>query len=405
MTHPGDALNHSWCPVKCRQTSGRGPERAGRGEEGRGEGGGGAASELHLPRPSGRPHHLDLPPHILTQETGQRHHSPFRAEVEDVPRSLTHQGPRHPCMAPEGPDTGRGRGRLPPSCWQALPHRLPGDYSKNQRHKTHCASPSGHGQPLTSSPPEASLQAPGPASRDACSPSPRLCSGSAVTTQCPRPCPPPKSHLPSGWFSAPPGEGDRAPSTGSSGLGPLTGEEPWLRGPCDRRGDESTLTKSGPCRESPGAARPESMLAPDPAGPASVPAGMMPIRSGLGTSAARGWFWSTPASLCVLPTRPCRTSLNMPSPPTQTMLRRNTAVRPRRPPPARSEAHRGLRPRGPGSRAPSPQPHPSASPPFLHQISLEPGLCPSPAETALPTPATAASQAPRGCRFWPRPTM
>lgn len=48
---------------------------------------------------------------------------------------------------------------------------------------------------------------------------------------------------------------------------------------------------------------------------------MTPMRSALGTSAARGWFWSTPALLCVLPTRPCRTSLNMPSPPTQTTLR------------------------------------------------------------------------------------
>ena len=179
MTHRGDALNHSWCPVKCRQTSGRGPERAGRGEEGRGEGGG----EGRAGAGAGRPLNSTSPalPGDLTTSTSHPASSPrklvkapFRAEVEDVPWSLTHQGPRHPCMAPEGPDTGRGRGRLPPSCWQALPHRLPGDYSKNQRHKTHCASPSGHGQPLTSSPPEASLQAPGPASRDACSPSPRL---------------------------------------------------------------------------------------------------------------------------------------------------------------------------------------------------------------------------------------
>lgn len=48
---------------------------------------------------------------------------------------------------------------------------------------------------------------------------------------------------------------------------------------------------------------------------------MMPIRRALGTRAARGWFGSTPALLCVLPIRPCRTSLNMPSPPTQTTLR------------------------------------------------------------------------------------
>lgn len=60
---------------------------------------------------------------------------------------------------------------------------------------------------------------------------------------------------------------------------------------------------------------------------AARPAGMMPILTGLGTSAALGWFWSTPAFRCVLPIRPCKTSLNMPSPPTQTILQGTQAVR------------------------------------------------------------------------------
>lgn len=57
------------------------------------------------------------------------------------------------------------------------------------------------------------------------------------------------------------------------------------------------------------------------AGAPGLPAGIMPMRRALGTRVARGWFGSTPALLCVLPIRPCRTSLNMPSPPTQTTLR------------------------------------------------------------------------------------
>lgn len=82
----------------------------------------------------------------------------------------------------------------------------------------------------------------------------------------------------------------------------------------------------------------------------ALPAGMMPIRRELGTSAARGWFGSTPALLCVLPIRPCRTSLNMPSPPTQTILweqrryiRVPALLAPR---PTLPTAHRGIPVRG-----------------------------------------------------------
>lgn len=84
---------------------------------------------------------------------------------------------------------------------------------------------------------------------------------------------------------------------------------------------------------------------------------MMPIRRALGTRAARGWFGSTPALLCVLPIRPCRTSLNMPSPPTQTTLR---------------EQHRHVR--APALLSPQP-PRPKARPgvPVRASVSLTTG--------------------------------
>lgn len=50
------------------------------------------------------------------------------------------------------------------------------------------------------------------------------------------------------------------------------------------------------------------------------PAGMIPMRSMHGFSSASGRFWSTLLSFWVLATNPCRISLNIPSPPTQTTL-------------------------------------------------------------------------------------
>lgn len=50
------------------------------------------------------------------------------------------------------------------------------------------------------------------------------------------------------------------------------------------------------------------------------PAGMIPMRSMHDFSSASGRFWSTLLSVWVLATNPCRISLNIPSPPTQTTL-------------------------------------------------------------------------------------
>ena len=232
-----------------------------------------------------------------------------------------------------------------------------------------------HGRPLSRSHPEASrpdARPPAPGTGHffqdtACSPrspSPALCSA-----------PPPSPPLPNGH---PFESQDRAPSAWQEAGVRGGRQDPFPHAAavlCQVRGEKSSPEIRDEPQEDPRATP-----------PGRVPAGMIPILSGLGTSAARGWSWSTPASLCVLPTRPCRTSLNMPSPPTQTTLReehRRQALSTRPAPPAPSCA--GLRAATqaaavPVPRRPAQSPPASAHSPLQRQTSSDPPcLRPSPA--------------------------
>lgn len=55
-------------------------------------------------------------------------------------------------------------------------------------------------------------------------------------------------------------------------------------------------------------------------GASRTPAGMIPMRSEQAMSVCSGLLTSTPPSRCVRHTKPCTSSLNMPSPPTHTTL-------------------------------------------------------------------------------------
>lgn len=53
---------------------------------------------------------------------------------------------------------------------------------------------------------------------------------------------------------------------------------------------------------------------------------MIPMRKWHGTRSASCWSWSTPLSDCVRVTSPCTISLNIPSPPTHTTLRKRHGI-------------------------------------------------------------------------------